>query len=487
MSKISVNSELYDTGELPAHTSLLQFLRETAGLTGTKEGCASGDCGACTVIVRSADGSNAHNINSCIAPVGAASGKQVITIEGVGTPDAMHPVQQAMVEQHGSQCGFCTPGFVMSMVAAQLRAPSVAGLNQRSAAIEAVSGNLCRCTGYRPILDAALQANQEVARASTPALPRASAQPYAASQNYARPRTLAEFWQRLGKSGFTSTLVDQPTSDCWLVSGATDAFLEVTQRYLDPVAIVDISEIEELRGIQVADGERRELTLGAATTHAEAMRWFAEPGPFYSPAIVSVLQRFGSPQIRARGTLGGNIANASPIADWPPLLLALNADVTLVDVQGQRRRLPLTDFFLDYKQTALATNELLLSIHVPANNHLPTENAFADLSAHKISKRFEDDISTTMGSLYLREQDGTVQQCRIGFGGVAATPLRCRKTEAVITGQPLTLELIDAAVATLAEDIMPISDVRSSAEYRHAASAAVLRNLLLERFGSTPA
>ncbi len=476
MSTILLNDTAIDASAAPAHQSLLDFVRSTARLTGTKEGCASGDCGACTLILRNKDGTQPINVNSCITPVGAAIDKQVITVEGVGTPRQMHPVQQAMVDQHGSQCGFCTPGFVMSLVAAQLQdgeAPK-----DREAAITSVSGNLCRCTGYRPIVDAALSAKTASIESPLLAGLKGSAIPKpVAAQNtsYARHTTLADVLARINIDGAQRSLHAEETAAHWILAGATDAFLEVSQHYLDPNAIIDLCEVEELKGIaRDPDGS---LTIGAATTHAEALTYFSQPNSACT-AISDVLKRFGSPQIRNRGTLGGNIANASPIADWPPLLIALSASVTLVSADGEQRSVPLDEFYLGYKSTQLAPHELIRSVHIPATADLSA------LRAHKISKRFEDDISSALGAVYLQLQNGVVNACRIAYGGVGPIPLRCKSAENALLGKKLSEQLIDIAVSALSADIAPISDVRASDNYRREVSKAVLREALVDSLQS---
>jgi len=479
MSTILLNDTAIDASAAPAHQSLLDFVRSTARLTGTKEGCASGDCGACTLILRNPDGTQPINVNSCITPVGAALGKQVITVEGVGTPGQMHPVQQALVDHHGSQCGFCTPGFVMSLVAAQLQSLKSEGgstTTDREAAITSVSGNLCRCTGYRPIIDAALslEALSLEQRTATLAKPDASAIPEpvaTANASYTRPNTLKEALKQIASHDAQRTLhaAQRPTN--WLLAGATDAFLEVSQHYLNPHTIIDLSDIQELRGIDRApDGS---LTIGAATTHAETLSYFSQQTSACS-AIVEILKRFGSPQIRNRGTVGGNIANASPIADWPPLLMALGASVTLVSANSEPRSVPIDAFYLGYKSTQLAPHELIKNVQVPAQAELSA------LRAHKISKRFEDDISSALGAFYVRLQDGVVSESRIAYGGVGPVPLRCENTENILLGQVLNEGLIEAAANEIVSDITPISDVRASENYRREVSKALLVEALVE-------
>ena len=440
--------------------SLLQYLREEAGLVGTKEGCASGDCGACTVVVADHDGGNPLTVNSCITPLGAVLERQVLTVEGVGQPGTLHPVQEAMVTEHGSQCGFCTPGFVMSMVGRQLQADDVSQLGNltRDELIVAISGNLCRCTGYRPILAAAAKANAEVARGASANGPLTSvtATNAAGIPDYHCPQTEAELQALLG-------------SQLPLVAGSTDLWLEVTQRYQDFAGLIDLTGIASLQTIE-QHGER--LHIGAGVTHAQLERYFAD-GPHACPAIVSLLHRFGSPQIRNRATLGGNVANASPIADWPPLLLVLDAQVHINNAQGVPRSVPLESFYRGYKDTELGADEYIATIDIDANAH------FAGLQAFKISKREDDDISSTMGAFAISLANGEIDDVRIAYGGVAATPVRLREVERRLLGQPINEATMAMASYAVTRALEPISDVRASADYRREVSAELLRKALI--------
>ena len=481
MGRLQINRHTVDIGDFVPHESLLNFLRETQGLTGTKEGCGSGDCGACTVIVQRPADANGQlpppiNLNSCITPLGAVLDSQVLTIEGVGQPGNLHPVQDAMITEHASQCGFCTPGFVMSLVANQLRAESPAALSAqtRGDAIEAISGNLCRCTGYRPILAAALASNQRVATSPvTLFTPPPTRTPDDATTNtatqYHHPTSLQALVQILTEQQATPTAGNSSTTTDLLLAGTTDAWLDVTQRYADLTTAIDITRVPELRTI---DAAKNRLTIGAAVTHTELLQFFAEEIP--CAAIVTILQRFGSPQVRNRGTIGGNIANASPIADWPPLLLALNARLNLMNSAGSLRTVELSNYYLDYRKTVLAADEFLVSVDVPVTTN------WQALIAHKISKRIEDDISSTMGAVYLEQDDNSVATCRIAFGGVAATPVRLPEVEALLLGKPLVEATINQACEALGRALKPISDVRASASYRRSASVAVLRKALEE-------
>jgi xanthine dehydrogenase small subunit len=451
------------------NTSLLAYLRDSVGLAGTKEGCASGDCGACTVIVTAADGSAPQTVNSCITPLGFALGKQVVTVEGVGTPAQLHPVQAAMVAEHGSQCGFCTPGFVMSLVGAQLQGePGRLASRERADRVRAISGNLCRCTGYRPILDAALAADQAVdaapARAQPAALTAAAlASPGGDVPGYKRPET---------EQALQACLRDGGT----LIAGTTDFWLEVSQRYQDFERLIDLTGIASLRRIErTEDG----LRIGAGVSHEQLVSFFAG-GEAACPSLVTMLHRFGSPQIRGRGTLGGNLAGGSPIADWSPTLLAVSAVIILRSAQGAERRLPLDDFFLGYRQTARAADEYIAAVEIPATVSWPAVQVF------KISKREDDDISSVLGAFALPVVDGALRDVRIAFGGVAATPVRLADVETLLEGQALTPALIDRACEQVGNSIAPISDVRASAAYRQQVAANLLRKALLLSQGAGP-
>ncbi|MCR9279556.1 MAG: FAD binding domain-containing protein [Pseudomonadaceae bacterium] len=463
---------------LPAHshnTSLLLFLREHCLSTGTKEGCGSGDCGACTVILRDLKTGNTQSVNSCITPALAARGQQVVTIEGVGSIDAPHPVQSAMVSEHGSQCGFCTPGFVMSMVAEQLSAPTLAE-RTRADDVRAISGNLCRCTGYRPILTAARQANEVVATSNRPPeqwLPNIDAavdrdESADGTASYCMPTTEQELQALLKRSLNANT---NP-----LIAGTTDLWLQVSQNYVDFESVVDITRIESLRAI---DTTRDALTIGACATHGELLSFFTTSGSD-CPAIAEILLRFGSPQIRNRGTIGGNLAGGSPIADWPPLLMALDAHLTLTNSSGMSRQIRVADFFKDYRRTELRTDEYIARIHLPSID----EDAYRTLRAYKISKREEDDISSVMAAFDVRMQGEAVSHCRIAYGGIAATPIRLESLEQSLLGRALTNANIESACEQLRSTIKPLTDVRASADYRRAMSASLLKRALLDARGT---
>ncbi len=460
MAQVVVNERLIDIRPPVLCQSLLSFLRDDLGLKGTKEGCASGDCGACTVVV--ADGAGeVHTLNSCITPVGAVAGSRVLTVEGAGTPEDLHPVQQALIEANGSQCGFCTPGFVMAMIGDGLKRQSVGldSLHDREAAVAALSGNLCRCTGYRPIISAfcaiegepgcewMLATSSDIADAEGP---------------YTAPRDLAALRHRLA---------GQDPEDVLIAAGTTDAWLEVSQQYRDFPTIVDVTRVAELNRLDLSDGQVR---IGAAVSHARLLEFFTA-GPHASDAITDVVARFGSPQIRSRGTIGGNIANASPIADWPPLLLALDANLDIMSFDGAARRMALTSFYHGYRMTALAADELIVSIEF-------TIPDWRRLAAFKISKRREDDISTVMGAVYTQtNDDDVVTTARVAFGGVAATPVRLGVVEEALANvsiRALSDDAINEVADLAAAAVEPISDVRGSADYRRAMTGAIVRKCL---------
>lgn len=486
MPHLLVNDRAHDLSDIDPHRSLLQVLREDLRLTGTKEGCGTGDCGACTVvcIARARDDAPiVGTLNSCITPVGAVIDQQVLTCEGLADGDSLHPVQQAMVDEHGSQCGFCTPGFVMSLVGHQLQIRQGADLGAQShdAVVRSISGNLCRCTGYRPIIAAAHAANTRVAQGypadAAQAIPAMSApipspteppqplDPTALQTRYARPRTIDELNRAI------NALADDAN---WaFIAGSTDLWLAVTQHYQRFAHLIDISQVTELRGIRKSN---RSISIGAATTHAELLNFCLNED---IPALIELLHRFGSPQVRTRGTIGGNIANGSPIADWPPILLALDATLQLGHAAGTTRRVAVADFYRGYKDIDLAPQEYVLSIDfdAPADWH--------QLFSHKISKREDDDISSVLGAFVLVVDDGVLTRCRIAFGGVAATPLRLPAIEAMLTGldltpsdQPRHQTRIDEALTQLAQSVEPLSDVRASADYRRAMCVNLLRNAL---------
>jgi len=457
--RFTLNGQPIEVTDLPGTTTLLRFLRDHLGLMGTKEGCAEGDCGACTVAVLEArDGDTPvwRAVDACLVFLPMVHGKQVVTVEGLrGRDGTHHPVQEAVVGTKASQCGFCTPGVVMALFEACYRDD----LDPADAAAvdEQMAGNLCRCTGYRPIREAtarvAGQRPDDAFEAARQAFePHSSTLDYqAGDQRYLQPSTLAELFEQRAAH-----------PDAVLVAGGTDIGLEVTQRHRHYPVVIGLEALDELR---VFRREPERWLLGAGLSHTRLRERMAGE----LPALDKMLRYFGARQIRNRGTLGGNLCNASPVGDMAPLLLAMDATAVAVGPTGERR-IPLRDFFPGYRQTALADDELLLRVEVPR----PPPGAF--LSAYKVSKRRELDISAvSAGMLVQTDAAGVVRSIRLAYGGVAATPVRALYTERRLLGRPWTEAEVTGALDHLEQDFEPISDHRGSARYRR----LLARNLLL--------
>ena len=447
---------------VPPERTVLELLREDLGCTGTKEGCGEGDCGACTVVLGQAeDGAlRLRAVNSCIRLAHSIDGMALWTVEDLAAEDgALHPAQEAMVQCHASQCGFCTPGFVMSLFALYEQQARQGEPVTRTQAQEALSGNLCRCTGYRPILQAAqtMHALPPVRLDEAGTLSKleqlAQAQPGPQPDSaYNLPATLAELLR-----------LRAARPEAQLVAGCTDVGLWVTKQHRQFGRVIDLTQVAELRRIARDAGG---LVIGAAVTLADAFAALVED----RPQLHGFAARFAGLPVRNSGTLGGNIANGSPIGDSMPLLIALGAQVVLMRERG-RRTLPLESLYTGYRQNVMAPDELLAFIEVPAA--VPGET----LKAYKISKRYDDDISAVCLAVNLRIEGGTVVRASIGAGGVAATPARAAQTEAALAGQPWTLATVQRAMQALRAEFAPISDMRASSAYR----SAVLGNLL-ERY-----
>ena len=441
--------------------TLLDVLREDLRCTAVKEGCASGDCGACTVAVAEAEeGGRLHwrAINSCIRLAHSVEGMAVFTAEDIaGEGGRLHPAQRAMLECHGSQCGFCTPGFVMSLFTLHRQRDGAAV--SRDEALHALSGNLCRCTGYRPILDAAqtmhhwpdVPLDESGLLQQLKLLAQDGWAPAAdsASNFYATPTTLSELLRL--RAAHPQALI---------AAGTTDVGLWVTKQHRRFGQIIDVTRVTELRRIERG---AHSLSIGAAASLTEAFDALAESRPQLKPFF----DRFAGLPVRESGTLGGNVANGSPIGDSMPLLIALGATLVLASTRGERT-LPIEDFYLAYRKTALAPDEVLARIEVPQ----PTPHEW--LRADKISKRFEDDISAVCLAVALQVENGVIHSVRIGACGVAAVPARAIKTEAALAGQQCAEAIFDAAATVLEAEFKPLSDMRASSAYRR----AVLGNLL---------
>ncbi len=450
--------------DVPPDTSVLALLRETLGHCGTKEGCASGDCGACTVAIAEPDAPPPamwRTANACITPAHQLQGCHLVTVEGLARGEALHPAQAAMVEYHASQCGFCTPGIVMSLFALHESRRQVSTIPLAPQALEAaLGGNLCRCTGYRPIRDAAhamaAQPDSRPTWADDPELETAWRALGRASHatHYHTPQHLAEL---------ARLRCEHPQAP--LVAGATDLWLGATQRLEQWPEVIDLRQVAELRRIAA---EETGWWIGAAVTYQE---WEPLLRTHY-PAFAHLLERLGSAQIRHRATVGGNIANASPIGDTPPVLLALEARLRLAGPEGERE-LPLSAFFLDYRKTALRPGECIVAIWLPR-----PENG-SQLRVWKLSKRREDDISTLLGAFHWRQTGERLQDVRVAFGGMAATPLRVPTVEAALEGKPATAEAFADAKRALRAALTPLDDVRGSADYRLTAAANLLERWAL--------
>ena len=454
-------------GVLPSRT-LLELVREDLGCSGTKEGCNEGDCGACTVVLgeKTAAGTLQYRaVNSCIRLAHSIDGMALWTVEDIAAPSPasqLHPAQQAMLQCHASQCGFCTPGFVMSLFALhqQQRQHRSSAPISRSLAQEALSGNLCRCTGYRPILEAAttMQSLPDVPIDEKSVLSKCELLVQVnigleADLAYKKPLFLADL-----------LVFRAAHPDAQMVAGCTDVGLWINKQHRIFEHIIDVTRVHELRQIHCADGT---LRIGAAVPLADAYAALVEQWP----QLAVFASRFAGLPVRNSGTLGGNVANGSPIGDSMPLLIALKANVVLASHSRGQRSLPLEALYTGYRTNVMAADEVLAFIDLP----LPTlAHAAPGLQIYKISKRFDDDISAVCLAIAVRVLDGLVQSASIGVGGVAATPVRALQTEAALQGQPWTLETVQLAQTILRAEFSPISDMRASSDYRR----TVLGNLL---------
>ncbi|MDR6397364.1 xanthine dehydrogenase small subunit [Herbaspirillum seropedicae] len=460
-------------GHSPTRT-VLQHLREDLHCTGTKEGCAEGDCGACTVVVGELQGEQLalKTVNACIQFLPTLDGRALFTVEDLKQADgSLHPVQQAMVECHGSQCGFCTPGFVMSLWGLYLRHEQDGVTPSKREIDDALSGNLCRCTGYRPIIDAArrmgelpkVEFDREAIKAALRSIDQQ--QPLAlthAGQTFHAPRTLAQL---------ARLRADLPQAR--ILAGSTDVGLWVTKQMRELGDLLYIGRVEELRAMQVRD---EMLEIGAGVCLEEA---YAEAARHYPEELSELWQRFASLPVRNAGTLGGNLANGSPIGDSMPWLIALGAQIVLYSVRGQRV-MPLEDFYLAYQKSALQADELVQAVRIP----LPRKEL--RFRVYKLSKRFDQDISAVCAAFALQMQGDTIVQARIAYGGMAATPKRAAQAEAVLQGGPWSETQAQAAMAALAQDYAPLSDMRASAAYRLRTAQNLLYRCWLETRSDAP-
>jgi len=469
-------------GRSPSET-ILHYLRTAERLTGTKEGCAEGDCGACTVVLGEPDGEGGmayRAVNSCIQFVPSLHGRQLLTVEHLkGADGSLHPVQQALVEKHGSQCGFCTPGFVMQLYAGWLTGAA----RTRQEVKDWIAGNLCRCTGYGPIVEAGVEALATGGNGRGPGKPGAeeTAARLAAMDDGSMLRLSGRDAEGRAQRWFAPRSPEDLAVACSvypdaiLVAGATDVGLWVTKQQRHLKVLIDVTRVPELSEVTESESE---LSIGATVSHRQASERLAA----IHPDLGELMRRFASIQIRNAGTVGGNIANGSPIGDLPPAFMALGADLVL-HWRDEIRTIALEDFFLGYGHQDRAPGEFVEKVVV---RKLGAHSRFG---AYKVSKRFDQDISAVMAAFRVEMEGETVASARLAFGGMAATPKRAKAAETALAGKPFSEESFRAAAEALAQDFSPLTDMRASARYRLRAAQNLLLRFFLENAaggGDTP-
>ena len=450
---ILLNGEPCEIRDVPPATTVLDWLRTERRLTGTKEGCAEGDCGACTVALGIPDGGGLRYeaVNSCLMAVPQLAGRALLTVEGLAANGRLHPLQKAMVEADASQCGFCTPGIAMALFAFLEggEEPEVDTIH------DALAGNLCRCTGYRPIIDAAREAERVAAPAPSIPVPEAGPDYGAGARVFFAPRTLDEL------IALRAAHPDAP-----ILAGGTDLGLVFSKERRGFDAIISVARVEALDRLEVREDE---IEIGAAITYTRALPVLDAE----YPGMGELIRRIGSRQIRNLGTIGGNIGNASPIGDTPPCLIALDATLVLRGPEGTRE-MPIEEFFVDYRKTDLRPDEVIESVRVP---RLAPGEIFR---TYKVSKRYDQDISAVIGAYRLTLEDGRVTDARIAYGGMAATPKRARHAERALTGGSWDRKAVENAKRAMADDFEPIDDFRAGARYRATVAANLLERLHLQ-------
>jgi len=446
MIRFLLDGEVIEVDGADPTATVLEYLRYTLRRTGTKEGCAEGDCGACTVLLGELDDDAVRwrAVNACILFLPMLDGKALRTVESLG---GTHPVQRELVERHGSQCGFCTPGFVMSLYGRSIGAAGTVGVPVG----DVIAGNLCRCTGYGPILAAG------------------EAVPAVAEDDSDIVEALRALQPAFGHPTSADELADLllANPETRMIAGATDVGLWVTKQHRDLGPTVFIGDIADLRRIEETPDE---LIVGAAVRYSEAREALAA----IHPDLGELVRRIGGVQVRNAGTIGGNIANGSPIGDMPPALIALGSELTLRR-GSERRTIALEDFFLSYGRQDRAPGEFVESVRI----YRPPAHALIRIV--KLSKRFDSDITGVCGAFVLRIADGIVHEARVAFGGMAGIPSRARGCEAALTGRAWNEDTVEAAALALAEDYEPLDDLRGSAAYRRTVAANLLRRIWAER------
>ncbi|HEY5807514.1 MAG TPA: xanthine dehydrogenase small subunit [Povalibacter sp.] len=465
-----LDGEIVTANEVTATTTVLDYLRNTLGRTGTKEGCAEGDCGACTVVLGklSADGGHVdyRAVNSCIRYLPTIDGQELVTVESLQEGPHLHPVQQALIDHHASQCGFCTPGFVMSLFALYLTNESP----QREAVVDSLAGNLCRCTGDRPVIDAGCAMNGH---------PHSARWSRTDSQSPTRLQQLRDLRRTasLSTAGFTAPrtvdeLADllQAKHESLLLAGGTDIGLWTTKQLRELPHIVYLGGIDELQQITA---DQNSIRIGAAVTLTDAWGEIVR----HYPSLADLALRFASPPVCNTGTLCGNIANGSPIGDSMPALIALGATVEL-RAGGRVRHLPLEDLYLGYQHKNLEAGEFIVSVTIP----MPAVDHH--VRSYKVAKRFDQDISAVCAGFMVELTGNRVTQARIALGGMAAIPARAPSVEKALVGRAWDAATIESAAAELCNDFQPLTDMRASSHYRSQAAANLLRRFFVELSGT---